>query len=73
MLWDDGVRWDITAVHWYSNQGNIEKAGCRSGANVAAIDASFGKPVWITEFNSNTAAADNDEEAAAAWITQFMQ
>lgn len=70
-LWEDGVRWDITAFHWYADQGNIEKAGC-SATNVAAMHASFGLPVWITEFNSNTAARNNDEAAASAWVADFV-
>lgn len=71
-LWEDGVRWDITAFHWYSNQGNVEHAGCGGGANVAAIHANFGLPVWITEFNSKAAAASNDPVAEAAWVSDFM-
>jgi Glycosyl hydrolase catalytic core len=70
-LWEDGVRWDITAIHWYSSQGNFEKAGCRS-ANVAQIHAAFGRPVWITEFNSNEAAKNGDGAAAAAWLVSFI-
>jgi hypothetical protein len=71
MLWQDGVRWDITSFHWYASQGNFESAGC-AGANVAAIHAAFGLPVWITEFNSDTAAGSGDPTAAAAWISTFM-
>lgn len=71
MLWADGVRWDVTAFHWYSNEGNMENAGCQ-GANVAAIHAAFGLPVWITEFNSQSAAISVDPAAAAAWLTTFM-
>jgi len=70
-LWADGVRWDVTSFYWYAAQGNVEHAGC-NGANVAAIHASFGLPVWITEFNSNTAAQNNDPAAESAWVTQFM-
>ncbi|MDD5320823.1 MAG: glycosyl hydrolase [Methylococcales bacterium] len=70
-LWEDGLRWDITAVHWYSDHGNIEKAGCRN-ANVAKIHASFGKPIWITEFNKKSSVTEDDQEAAAVWISDFM-
>ena len=69
MLWADGVRWDITGVHWYGNEGNIEEAGCNK-ANVAEIHASFGKPVWITEFNFKPLQATDDP--AAAWIISFV-
>ena len=70
-LWDDGVRWDITAFHWYSDQGDMEKAKCQS-ANAAAIHASFGLPVWITEYNSNIAAKNADDAAGAAWLANFI-
>ncbi len=70
-LWEDGIRWDITAFHWYADQGNIEKARCNA-ANVAAIHASFGPPVWITEFNSNIAARDNDDTEAQQWLSEFV-
>lgn len=70
-LWDDGVRWDITAFHWYSDQGSIEKSGCRN-ANVAAIHAAFGRPVWITEFNLRSSLSRDDPIARSTWITQFV-
>jgi hypothetical protein len=72
MLWADGVRWNITAFHWYSNEGNVEHAGCQNGANAAAIHAAFGLPVWITEFGSKAAATSNDPQAEAAWNTAFI-
>ena len=72
MLWEDGVRWNITAFHWYSNQGNFEHAGCGNGANVASIHAAFGLPTWITEYNSKAAATSNDPLAEATWISAFM-
>jgi hypothetical protein len=66
------VRWDITAFHWYSDQGNFEHAGCHNGANVAAIHAAFGLPIWITEYNSKAAATSNDPVAEATWISAFV-
>jgi hypothetical protein len=71
MLWSDGVRWDITAFHWYASQGNLEHAGC-SNANVAEIHAAFGVPVWLTEFNSNVAAKDANQADAASWLTNTI-
>ncbi len=69
-LWNDGIRWDITAFHWYATMGNIEKAGCHE-ANAAAIHASFGLPVWITELNDDAAAKNDDQTAAAMWLVAF--
>jgi len=70
-LWGDGVRWDITAVHWYEAFGDFE-SGCR-GTNVASIYASFGRPIWFTEFNSNVAAKENDPDRSAKWIESFVK
>lgn len=70
-LWADGVRWDITAFHWYSDQGNIERAGCQA-ANIAEIHASFGKPVWITEYNYRPKKDGYDQEEAEKWVAAFI-
>lgn len=70
-LWADGVRWDITAFHWYSDQGSIERAGCQS-ANIAEIHASFGKPIWITEYNYRPKKDGYDQEEAGKWISAFI-
>jgi len=70
-LWKDGLRWDITAIHWYAGQGNIEQVGCNN-ANVLQIHQGFGRPIWITEFNSDNAAKSNDTAGAGTWIEAFM-
>ena len=45
------VNWDITAWHWYSDQGDITNACGGSGCyNMLSVLSSFGKPVWINEF-----------------------
>jgi hypothetical protein len=45
------VNWDITAWHWYSDQGDITHACGGSGCtNLLATIQSFGKPIWINEF-----------------------
>lgn len=71
MLWEDGVRWDVTGFHWYSDQGNIEHAGCNN-ANVLAKHAAFGPPVWITEFNYKVSHATPDANGTAAWMGEFI-
>lgn len=69
-LWQDGVRWDITALHWYEQFGDLE-SGCR-GTNPIQVYASFGKPIWITEFNSTTSLKKDDPQQAAKWIEKFI-
>ncbi|SAK59113.1 hypothetical protein AWB77_01939 [Caballeronia fortuita] len=45
------VDWDITAWHWYSEQGDITNACGGTGChNVLAELKSLGKPIWINEF-----------------------
>ncbi|WP_232470873.1 lipopolysaccharide biosynthesis protein [Caballeronia hypogeia] len=44
------VTWDITAWHWYSEQGDITHACGGTGCyNVIGTLQSFGKPIWINE------------------------
>jgi hypothetical protein len=62
-LWNEGVRWDITVWHFYSDQGRPTNIGGK-GTNVFDIlKNSFGKPIWISEINGrprggNQAMAD---------------
>ena len=45
------VTWDITAWHWYSEQGDITHACGGTGCyDVLAALQAFGKPIWLTEF-----------------------
>ncbi|WP_244206684.1 glycoside hydrolase family protein [Caballeronia pedi] len=45
------VDWDITAWHWYSEQGDITNACGGTGChNVLAALKALGKPIWINEF-----------------------
>jgi len=45
------VTWDVTAWHWYSDQGDITNACGGTGChNVLAELQKFGKPIWLTEF-----------------------
>ncbi|MCE4543207.1 MULTISPECIES: glycosyl hydrolase [unclassified Caballeronia] len=44
------VMWDITAWHWYSEQGDITNACGGTGChNVLRVLQRFGKPIWLTE------------------------
>ncbi|EKS70531.1 MULTISPECIES: glycosyl hydrolase [Caballeronia] len=45
------VSWDITAWHWYSDQGNMTRACGGTGCyDMLGVLHSFGKPVWLSEF-----------------------
>lgn len=45
------VQWDITAWHWYSDQGDMTHACGGTGCHdVLGTLQQFGKPIWITEF-----------------------
>ncbi len=44
----DGVNWDITGFHSYTQNGDVADSG--DGTTLAA-DAALGKPIYVTEFN----------------------
>jgi hypothetical protein len=45
------ISWDITAWHWYSDQGDITHACGDSGCqDILDILHQMGKPIWINEF-----------------------
>ncbi|SAL04660.1 hypothetical protein AWB78_07085 [Caballeronia calidae] len=45
------VNWDITAWHWYSDQGDMTRACGGTGCyDMLGVLRSFGKPIWLTEF-----------------------
>jgi hypothetical protein len=45
------VNWDVTAWHWYSDQGDITRACGGTGCHdVLAELQKFNKPIWMTEF-----------------------
>ncbi|SPB16721.1 hypothetical protein NOV72_03920 [Caballeronia novacaledonica] len=45
------VDWDITAWHWYSEQGDITNACGGTGCHDVLADLkALGKPIWINEF-----------------------
>ncbi|WP_250474116.1 lipopolysaccharide biosynthesis protein [Caballeronia sp. GAFFF1] len=45
------VNWDITAWHWYSDQGDMTHACGNTGCHdVLGVLQSMGKPIWINEY-----------------------
>jgi hypothetical protein len=66
----DGVKFDLTGWHWYSNMGNITNAHCSAGpTNVLGILNSWGKAIWLTEFNSNQSSLSSVQ---GAWLIPTM-
>ena len=71
------VNWDITAWHWYSNQGDMTHACGGTGCyNMLSILHSFGKPVWINEFGVRPNYGTNPQIASYLsgnlMMTQFQ-
>jgi hypothetical protein len=54
-LWKDGVKWDITGEHFYSENGavDIRHLYLEVGETdkLALLKEHYGKPIWMTEFN----------------------
>jgi hypothetical protein len=66
------VTWDITAWHWYSEQGDITNACGGTGCyNVLAVLKQFGKPIWLTEFGVRPWYG-NDQQIASYMVGDRM-
>ncbi|SAK64219.1 hypothetical protein AWB83_02670 [Caballeronia ptereochthonis] len=66
------VEWDITAWHWYSDQGDITHACGGTGChNVLDTLHAFGKPIWINEFGVRPTYG-TDQQIAAYLIGNRM-
>ncbi|MDR5821518.1 glycosyl hydrolase [Caballeronia sp. LZ043] len=59
------LSWDITAWHWYSDQGDITHACGGTGCHdVLAALQQLGKPIWLTEFGVRPEYGNDDQIAA---------
>ncbi|SAK83844.1 hypothetical protein AWB78_04161 [Caballeronia calidae] len=66
------VDWDITAWHWYSEQGDITNACGGTGChNVLAALHALGKPIWINEFGVRPNYG-TDQQIAAYMVGNTM-
>ncbi|HKY02771.1 MAG TPA: glycosyl hydrolase, partial [Burkholderiales bacterium] len=68
-LLNEGVDYDITGYHWYSDHGDMENA---EGKNVLQILANMGKPIWITEYNRRYGSYDNKNTEQSEYVEQMM-
>jgi hypothetical protein len=76
-LWADGVRWDITSEHFYSNMGNNDITALPLVPGMTdklALNRDHypGTSQWITEFNYFGPAQTNSDTQAAAYLTRTM-
>jgi hypothetical protein len=69
-LWAEGVRWDITGFHWYSEQGPSIQNINGKGVNMFEKLQSFNRPLLGSEFNVRSGLKGQAE--IAAWLTQTM-
>lgn len=66
----DGINFDLTGWHWYSSMGNITSANCTAGpTNILGILKGWGKPIFLTEFNSNQS---DSPSAQGTYLTTTM-
>ena len=76
-LWADGVRWDITGEHFYSERGvvSIRELHLEVGLTdkLALMKKNYGRPVWITEFNYWFADGERpDKDAMGSYLAKTM-
>jgi hypothetical protein len=68
-----GVNYDIISWHWYSDMGNITQATGSSGTyNVIQQLASYGKPIWISEFSRANGSMGGHDTAQAQYLHDVM-
>ncbi len=83
-LWQDGVRWDITKIHWYSgNDGSstaIPGTSFRGGGapnerfNIFQfLKDSFGRPICCTEFGVRGNLFNYDDKLMSDWLVKTME
>ncbi len=66
------VTWDITAWHWYSEQGDITHACGIRCYNVVGTLLSFGKPIWINEVGMRPDFPGTVDQAATYMANDMM-
>lgn len=69
-LIDDAVPFEIVSWHWYSDMGDItQPIQSYSGKyDVLARLKSWGKEIWMTEYNRRNGDMDADEQAQADYL-----
>lgn len=70
-LWADGVRWDISCFHWYSDMGDATNIGGDGVNHFQILKDSFGKPIYVTEVNARPLSMAS-RQAEATWLTNLM-
>ncbi|MFM0522556.1 MULTISPECIES: glycoside hydrolase family protein [Caballeronia] len=66
------VTWDITAWHWYSEQGDITHACGTLCYNVIGTLQSLGKPIWINEVGMRPNFPGTADQAATFMANNMM-
>lgn len=70
-LWADGVRWDVSVAHWYSDQGSITSVGGGGTNHLQILRDEFGKPIMVTEVNARPLTMAS-RQAEADWLVATM-
>lgn len=66
------VTWDITAWHWYSEQGDIRHVCGTLCYDVIGTLQKFGKPIWINELGMRPDFPGTADQAAAFLADNMM-
>ncbi|SAK62436.1 hypothetical protein AWB82_03164 [Caballeronia glebae] len=66
------VTWDITAWHWYSEQGDIRHACGTLCYDVIGTLQAFGKPIWINEVGMRPSFPGTADQAATFMANNMM-
>lgn len=76
-LWADGLRWDYTVEHFYSDGGTVDIRHLflvvGETDKLALLRDHYGVPIWMTEFNYwNTADSPPSKSTMASYLSTTM-
>jgi hypothetical protein len=66
----DGINWNVTGYHAYTQAGDVADAG--QGGTTLADDAALGKPIYVNELNGWTSANGDQGPSALPGNAQLI-
>lgn len=70
----EGVEFDITGYHWYSDMGKLTEIRDYKFNMPDLLFKKFGKPVWITEISNRNGSNDMaTEQQQATWAVTYIK
>lgn len=66
------VPFDRVGIHWYSDMGDLQKAGAGFGNVIDTVYRLFRKPIWVTEINVRDGVPLKADAAKENWLKRNL-